>query len=209
MIVVPFTDVLVPANLRRIGDCLRADGVIAYPTDTLYGLGGNFLSYAAHAAVDRLKGREGAPYSAAVGDWAMLESLVRGIPAGLRERLQGLLPGKFTFLFAPGPAVDPALLKGSGKIGVRMPGLKPLLELIGRLGAPLISTSANRSLRPPLQDPALIAREFPGLDILIDGGTLPSSQGSTVVDLTADPPIIVRKGDDEPKAGAFLAAGRG
>ena len=209
MIVIPLADVLTVDNLRRIGDCLRGDGVIAYPTDTLYGLGGNFLSPAAHAAVDRLKGRGGAPYSAAVGDWPMLESLVRGIPAGLRERLKGLLPGKFTFLFAPGPAVDPALLKGSGKIGVRMPGLKPLLDLIQRLGAPLVSTSANRSGRPPLQDPALIAREFPGLDILIDGGTLPSSQGSTVVDLTTAPPAIVRSGEDEPKARIFLAGGRG
>ncbi len=209
MIVIPLADVLTVDNLRRIGDCLRGDGVIAYTTDTLYGLGGNFLSPAAHAAVDRLKGRGGAPYSAAVGDWPMLESLVRGIPAGLRGRLQGLLPGKFTFLFAPGPAVDPALLKGSGKIGVRMPGLKPLLDLIQRLGAPLVSTSANRSGRPPLQDPALIAREFPGLDILIDGGTLPSSQGSTVVDLTTAPPAIVRSGEDEPKARIFLAGGRG
>lgn len=209
MIVIPLADVLAAGSLRQVRDCLRADGVIAYPTDTLYGLGGNFLSAHAHAAVDRLKGRGGAPYSAAVGDWAMLESLVRAIPAGLRERLQGLLPGKFTFLFAPGPAVDPALLKGSGRVGVRMPGLKPLLELIGRLGVPLVSTSANRSGRPPLPDPALIAREFPDVDILIDGGTLPSSLGSTVIDLTAEPPVIVRSGEDEPKARALLVGGRG
>ncbi len=203
MIVIPLADILAAGSLRRIHDCVRADGVIAYPTDTLYGLG------AAHAAVDRLKGRGGAPYSAAVGDWAMLESLVLAIPAGLRGRIQGLLPGKFTFLFAPGPAVDPALLKGGTKIGVRMPGLTRLLELIVRLGVPLISTSANRSGRPPLQDPALIAREFPDLDILIDGGPLPSSPGSTVVDLTTDPPLLVRSGAEEPKARAFLAGGRG
>ena len=209
MIVIPFADVLAPANLQRIDGCLRSDGVVAYPTDTLYGLGGNFLSPAVHVAVDRLKGRGGAPYSAAVGDWAMLESLVRGIPAGLRGRLEGLLPGKITFLFRPVPAVDPALLKGSGKIGVRMPGLKPLLELINRLGVPLVGTSANRSGRTPLQDPGLIAREFPGLDILIDGGTLPASRGSTVVDLTTAPPAVVRSGEDEPKARVFLAGGRG
>lgn len=209
MITIPFADALVPANLKIISDCLRSDGVVAYPTDTLYGLGGNFLSPVVHAAVDRLKGRGGAPYSAAVGDWPMLESLVPGIPGGLRERLQDLLPGKFTFLFAPGPAVDPALLKGSGKIGVRMPGLKPLLDLIQRLGAPLVSTSANRSGRPPLQDPRLIIQEFPELDILIDGGMLPSSQGSTVVDLTTAPPAIVRSGEDEPKARTFLARCRG
>ncbi len=209
MTVIPLADVLAAESLRKIDDCVRGGGVIAYPTDTLYGMGGNFLSPAAHADVDRLKGRGGAPYSAAVGSWAMLEPLVHAIPDGLRGRLQGLLPGKFTFLFAPGLAVDPALLKGSGKIGIRMPGLKPLLELIVRLGVPLISTSANRSGNPPLQDPSLIAREFPDLDILIDGGTLPSSRGSTVVDLTADPPVIVRPGEDEPKARTLLAGGRG
>jgi L-threonylcarbamoyladenylate synthase len=130
----------------------------------------------------------------------MLESLVAEVPDVFRKRFQGLLPGKFTFLFKPGPAVDPALLKGSGKIGIRMPGLPPLLELIAALGFPLISTSANRSGRPPLNDPAAIACEFPGLDLLIDGGVLPPSKGSTLIDVTGETPHIVRRGDDEQKA---------
>ena len=196
MIIIPFADILAPGTFSKIRDCLRAGGAIAYPTDTLYGLGGNFLSPSAHEAVDRLKGREGSPYSAAVADPAMLESLVAEVPEVFRKRLQGLLPGKFTFLFKPGPAVDPALLKGSGKIGIRMPGMPLLLELIAALGFPLISTSANRSGRPPLNDAAAIVREFPGLDLLIDGGTLPPSKGSTVIDLTAAPPRIARNGDD-------------
>jgi Sua5/YciO/YrdC/YwlC family protein len=204
MTVIPFDSVLVPDNSACIRDCLHAGGIMAYPTDTLYGLGGNFLSPAAHAAVDRLKGRGGSPYSAAVADWAMLESLVAEIPDVFRGRLQDLLPGKFTFLFKPGPAVDPALLKGSGKIGIRMPGLPLLLELISALGFPLIGTSANLSGRPPLNDPRRIAREFPGLDLLIDGGALPPSRGSTVVDATGETPRIVRRGDDEEKALSLL-----
>lgn len=195
MIVVPLAAVLAPANVQRIGACLRAGGVIAYPTDTLYGLGGDFLSPAAHAAIDRLKGRGEAPYAAAVAGWPMLESLVAGFPNGVRGRLQQLLPGKFTFLFKPAPALGPALLKGSGRIGIRLPALEPLRGLIGRLGFPLISTSANRSGRPPLNEPQALAREFPGIDLLIDGGALPASRGSTVVDLTVSPPRVVRQGD--------------
>lgn len=195
MIVIPIAAVLDPVHLRQIGACLKAGGVIAYPTDTLYGLGGDFLSPAAHAAVDRLKGRGGAPYSAAVDGWAMLESLAAAIPDVFRERLRELLPGKFTFLFRPHPALDPALLKGSGRIGIRLPALDPLRDLIGRLGVPLISTSANRQGRPPLNDARAIAREFPGLDLLLDGGELPPSRGSTVVDLTVSPPAVLRQGD--------------
>lgn len=195
MIVIPLAQVLEPGRLGPIRDCLMAGSVLAYPTDTLYGLGGNFLSPAAHAAVDRLKGRGGAPYAAAVAGWPMLESLVANIPGGLRGRLQQLLPGKFTFLFKPAPALGPALLKGSGRIGIRLPALEPLRALIGRLGFPLISTSANRSGRPPLNDPQALAREFPGIDLLVDGGTLPASRGSTVVDLTVSPPRVVRQGD--------------
>ncbi len=200
MIVIPFAAVLAPDNFAIIRDCLRAGGVIAYPTDTLYGLGGNFRSLAVHAAIDRLKGRSGAPYSVAVADLSMLESLVAEVPDAFRKRLQGLLPGKFTFLFRPGPAVDPALLRGSGKIGIRMPNLPLLPGLISALGFPLVSTSANRSGEAPLQDPAAIAREFPGLDLLIDGGSLPPSKGSTVIDVTGETPHVVRRGDDEQKA---------
>jgi L-threonylcarbamoyladenylate synthase len=204
MIVIPFADILSPGNLKKLGDCLRADGVLAYPTDTLYGLGGNFYSAGVIARIDAMKNRSNLPYSVAVGSLAMLRSLTDHIPAIFSSRLQALLPGKFTFLFKPHPAIDPALLKNSGRIGIRIPGLPPLLEAISFLDFPLVSTSVNRSRRPPLNDPQVIAREFPGLDLLIDGGVLPPSQGSTLIDVTQDPPRIVRRGAHLEKALALL-----
>jgi L-threonylcarbamoyladenylate synthase len=206
MIVIPFAEVLAPANFAKIGDCLRADGVIAYPTDTLYGLGGNFYSPAAMKKIDLLKKREDMPYSVAVGSVVMLESLVAEVPDIFRSRLKKLLPGKFTFLFKPAPTIDPLLLKNSERIGIRIPGLPLLLQLISALGFPLVSTSANLSGRPPLNDPRRIAREFPGLDLLIDGGVLPASAGSTIVDVAMAPPKIVRRGADWEK---FAAAAGG
>jgi L-threonylcarbamoyladenylate synthase len=194
MRVIPLADVLADANLKAIASCLRADGVIAYPTDTLYGLGGNFFSLPAIGRVDVMKGRRDQPYSVAVGSLAMLESLAMDIPGIFYARLQKLLPGKFTFLFKPNPAVDPALLKENSRIGIRLPGLPLLLKMIAGIGVPLVSTSANRSGRPPLNDPQRIAREFPELDLLIDGGVLPPSPGSTVVDLITTPPRVVRRG---------------
>ena len=205
MIVIPFAEILAPDNFRKISDCLHDGGVIAYPTYTLYGLGGNFFSLPASGKVDAMKERNDQPYSVAVGSLAMLESLATEIPAIFRDRLQNLLPGKFTFLFKPNPAVAPGLLKNSGKIGIRIPGLKRLVKMIRKIDLPLVSTSANLSGRPPLDDPRRIAREFPGIDLLIDGGVLPASAGSTVVDVTVTPPRIVRSGDDVEAVRVALA----
>ncbi len=204
MIIIPFADILAPGNLKKICDCLHDDGVIAYPTDTLYGLGCNFFSAAAMARIDVMKKRSDLPYSVAVGSLAMLESLAAEIPDVFRDRLQKLLPGKFTFLFKPQHAIDPLLLKNSDRIGIRIPGLPPLLKLMSALDFPLVSTSVNLSGRPPLNDPRQIALVFPGLDLLIDGGVLPPSQGSTLVDLTMSPPRIARRGEDLEKVLASL-----
>jgi len=199
MIIIPLGELLAPGNLKKVSDCLRADGVMAYPTDTLYGLGGNFYSLAATARIDALKKRVDLPYSVAAGSLAMLEELAADIPELFRSRLEKLLPGKFTFLFKPHPAIDPVLLKKSDRIGIRIPGLPPLLKMISALGFPLTSTSANLSGRPPLNDPRRIASEFPGIDLLIDGGALPPSLGSTMVDVTTMPPALIRAGDDVKK----------
>jgi len=209
MIIIPLADILTPGNFKDIGDCLHDDGVIAYPTDTLYGLGGNFFSHAVMARIDTMKKRSDLPYSVAVADLAMLESLSAEIPDIFRSRLKKLLPGKFTFLFKSNPAIDPRLLKNSDRIGIRIPGLPPLLKMISALGFPLVSTSVNLSGRPPLNDPRRIAREFPGLDLLIDGGMLPPSPGSTLVDVTVLPPQIVRRGADWEEAAAVLGGDPG
>jgi L-threonylcarbamoyladenylate synthase len=194
-----------PAKNREfiIRSVLR-DGIVCYPTDTLYGLGGNFFSLAVAEQIDRLKGREDSPYSVAVSGMDMLAPLVVEIPSLFFEVFEKFLPGKFTFLFKAALTVDPRLLRHRSLIGIRVPDVPPILELIRRTGVPWISTSVNRKGAPPLNDPDRIVREFPGLDILIDGGTLPVSSGSTIVDLTAKPPAVVRRGDDYDKIRPIL-----
>jgi L-threonylcarbamoyladenylate synthase len=192
-------------NFKKISACLHNDGVIAYPTDTLYGLGGNFFSPVLIEKIDGLKKRHDMPYSAAVGNLPMLESLASEIPGIFYSSLLNLLPGKFTFLFTASPAIDPRLLKNSPKIGIRLPGLPLLLQLIEKIALPLVSTSVNRSGQPPLNDPARIAIEFPDIDLLIDGGVLPPSLGSTLADVTETPPKIVRRGADWEKFAFVLS----
>lgn len=182
-------------KLQRIVSCIRGGGLLAYPTDTLYGLGGDFLNAGVHRAVDRLKGRNGVPYSAAVSDMAMMDQLVEYFPPAFAA-CESLLPGRFTFLLPAARHLPPVLTGGTAKVGVRIPLLPLLLRLIDASATPWISTSANRSGRPPLQDAQAIAAEFPELDLVIDGGALPPSPGSTIVDLTETPPRIVRFGAD-------------
>ena len=204
MITIPFAAVNGVGNFKKIRDCVRSDGVIVYPTDTLYGLGGNFYSPVVIEKIDRLKKRSDQPYSAAVGSPAMLETLAANIPDFFWQRLSRLLPGKFTFIFSASPKIDRRFLKNSDTIGIRMPNLPPLLSLIEKLGLPLVSTSVNCSGRPPLNDPVAIAAEFPEVDILLDAGPLPPSRGSTIVDLSVSPPRLVRAGDEAEKVSAWF-----
>ena len=191
-------------NREFIIRSLFRDGIVCYPTDTLYGLGGNFFSLAVAERIDRLKGREDSPYSVAVSGMDMLAPLVAEIPSLFSDVFGKFLPGKFTFLFKAASTVDPRLLKYRSLIGIRIPDVPPILELIRQTQVPWISTSVNRKGAAPLNDPDRIVREFPGLEILINGGTLPASSGSTIVDLTAQPPVVVRRGDDYEKIRKIL-----
>lgn len=202
MQIIDYNALLLPQNVAIIIHTIKNDGILIYPTDTLYGLGGNFFSLPAMAKIDRIKGRKDMPYSAAISGIRMLEQLVETIPTIFNELSEKLLPGKFTFLFNASKALDKKLLKNSHKIGIRIPDEPGLLKLIEILNTPLVSTSVNRSGEPPLNDPATI-REFfsniPGQDffpILIDKGILPPSRGSTILDITATPIRCIRRGDD-------------
>jgi len=194
MKVVPLRGLLFEPVLGEVIERLRAGALLVYPTDTLYGLGGDFMSLAVAERIDSLKGRADAPYSAAVSDLIMLTELAADLPPLFSNKLAGLLPGPYTFLFRPSAAVDSELIKHSGKIGVRMPAVPEILSLIRLTGRPLFSTSVNRSGQPPMNDPAAIARRFPNVDLIVDGGVLPPSPGSTVLDLTVEPATIRRRG---------------
>jgi L-threonylcarbamoyladenylate synthase len=203
MQIIKYRDILLEKNIEAVREIIANDGVIAYPTDTLYGLGGNFLSLAVIEKIDAVKSRRDMPYSVMVSGLNMVHGLVDAVPDVFHELYQKILPGKFTFLFPVSESINPALVKGSSKIGIRIPNVPGMLRLIEILDVPLVSTSVNRSGQPPLNDPAAILREFPGLraqeqhvvTLLIDAGLLPASGGSTILDLTQSPVKCIRRGD--------------
>jgi L-threonylcarbamoyladenylate synthase len=202
MQIIKYKDILLPKNLKIIQNIVENNGIIIYPTDTLYGLGGNFFSLEVMETIDRIKNRKDLPYSVAVSSIEMLDPLVDTIPAVFYDLYEKLLPGKFTLLFKASRSLNKTLLKNSDKIGIRIPNVPNILKLIGTLNTPFISTSVNRSGEPPLNDPKAIIRQFADskapytVSLQIDAGVLPESKGSTILDITDTPIKCIRKGDD-------------
>lgn len=205
MIVIKYKEALKRENLSIIKKVIARNGIIIYPTDTLYGIGGDFFSIPVIKKIDTLKNRKDMPYSAAVSGLDMLKTLVHEIPDLFFEIHKKILPGKFTILFEVSKSLNKDLVKSNNKIGIRIPDVPIILELIQELKVPLISTSVNRSGEEPLNDPRKIMEEFTNTEldhkstVLIEAGVLPESRGSTVIDITESPAKVIRKGDDFEK----------
>lgn len=183
-----------PRKIARAVAALEAGGVIAYPTDTAYGLGCDALS---KKAIDRLyaiKGMERShplafvcPDLGDIARYAIVEKHHYRI-------LRSLLPGPYCFILDATREVPKMLMSKRKTVGIRVPACPITLELTRALGRPIVSTTAQRATDPkPFVDPREIDYAFPGLALVIDGGAggeLPS----TVVDLTSTPPTIIRQG---------------
>jgi L-threonylcarbamoyladenylate synthase len=169
--------------------------VIIYPTETLYGLGANPFD---HEAVERLyaiKGREvDKPIPFLIKDQEMLATLVEKVPPLGRELMARYWPGPLTLIFQAKQGL-PAPLRGKdGTIGLRISAHPIARQLVEAMDVPLIATSANPTGEADLTDVGSIAGIFGDqVDLIIDGGPVPGI-GSTVIDLTASPPRIVRQG---------------
>lgn len=174
---------------------LRSGGIIIYPTETLYGLGANPFDPEAVERLYKIKGREaGNPIPFLIKDQEMLETLVADVPSTAKQLMEQYWPGPLTLIFRAREGLPPPLRGEAGTIGVRI-SAHPIARLIVEaIDVPLTSTSANPAGDKDLTDAQSIA-EILGdqVDLVIDGGKV-SGIGSTVIDLTVDPPQIVRQG---------------
>jgi L-threonylcarbamoyladenylate synthase len=182
--------------LAEAGEILRAGGVVAFPTETFYGLGADANREAAVEKIFRLKGRAVQnPISVIVDTERKVIPLVESLPAVAQILMQKFWPGALTLLFAAAPAVLPRLAAGTGKIGIRVSS-HPVARLIAkRLAGPLTATSANLSGGQECSTAREVRRVFGDrLDAIIDGGTTTGGLGSTILDVTVSPPLILREG---------------
>lgn len=184
------------AVLSRCRAVIDAGGVIAYPTDTFYGLGVDPRNPRAVRKVFAIKGREAdQPILLLLHDRNDVSAWASEVAPSALRLMERFWPGPLTLVFRAGPQVLPELTAGTGAIGLRVPGNDLTRALLGAVGGSLTGTSANRSGRPSPRTANEVRRELGGsIDLIIDGGPAAEVLPSTVVDVTEDPPRLIRQG---------------
>lgn len=185
-----------PRAIAAAAAVVEAGGLVAFPTESFYGLGADALDAHAVARVFEVKGRpEQKALLVLVDSVEMAASLAAGIPDGARALMAKHWPGPLTLVLEAAPRV-PATLTGGGRtIGVRMPGHAVARALVHSAGRPITAPSANPSEAEPPRTAAAVRDYFEGLvELILDGGTTAGGAGSTVADCTSWPPRILRQG---------------
>jgi L-threonylcarbamoyladenylate synthase len=187
---------LTERDFEKILSFLRSGGVIGFPTDTAYGLGADPWNEAAVRQIFKIKGRpDTRPILLLIDSFEMLEH-VAFIPKDLHALTERFWPGPLTMILpARESTVLSSITAGTGTVGVRWPSAPFALRLVNALRKPITATSANRTG----MGTAVTAEEVrfqlhDRLDVLVDGGTLPTRSGSTLLDLSVDPPVLLREG---------------
>lgn len=183
-----------PRLITRVVDILERGGVIAYPTDTTYGIGCSIMSKKGIERIYSIKQREKKkPFSFICSDLSDIARYAK-VSNYQYKILKRLLPGAYTFVLPASSTVPDLLVTKQKTVGIRIPDNILCLAIVRQLGHPIITTSANRSGEEPIGDPLSVDRELgKQLDLVVDGGIL-SATVSSVVSLIDDVPTILRKG---------------
>jgi L-threonylcarbamoyladenylate synthase len=181
-----------PAALDEAAGILRRGGLVAFPTETVYGLGADATSSRAVRGIFQAKGRPAD--NPLIVHFADAGDLPR-LPAVARRLAAAFWPGPLTLVIPRLPAIAPEVSCGLDTLAVRVPDHPVARELIRRAGVPLAAPSANRSGRPsPTTGDHVLADLDGRIDGLLDAGPARVGLESTVLDLTADPPTVLRPG---------------
>jgi tRNA threonylcarbamoyl adenosine modification protein (Sua5/YciO/YrdC/YwlC family) len=180
--------------IGKVVEELKQGGVIAYPTDTVYGIGCDIFSKSAVERIYRIKGRDKKkPLSFICEDLKHI-SQYAFVGDNAYRIMRRLIPGPYTFILKATKLVPKVMLTKRETVGIRVPDAEICRMLVNELGHPIVTTSANVSNDAIISDPEEIEKKMGKLlDIVIDGGPLPQ-EPSTMIDLTGDAPVIVREG---------------
>lgn len=190
-----------PRKIAQVVNILRNGGIIIYPTDTIYGLGCDITNEAAIEKICRLKGIKPnkANFSFICNDLSHISDYTMAFSTAIYKIMKKALPGPYTFILRANNQV-PRLFKTNKKtVGIRVPNNNIARRLVQELGNPILSTSlklADDIVEYPT-DPYQIFYDYENLvDVVIDGGA-GSHTPSTIVDVTADEPVLIREGAGE------------
>lgn len=185
-----------PKGIREAGDVLRRGGLVAIPTETVYGLAADAFNGAAVAGIFRAKGRpQDNPLIVHIGARAQLAELVREIPEAAQELMDAFWPGPLTLILPKSGRVPQEVSAGLDTVAVRFPAHPVAQAVINAAGVPLAAPSANTSGRPSPTTAQHVWDDLAGkIDAVLDGGACAVGIESTVVDVTQTPPRLLRPG---------------
>jgi L-threonylcarbamoyladenylate synthase len=182
--------------MGQAAQVLRNGGLLAFPTETFYGLGAAGLDAVAVRRVFAVKGRPASmPLLLLVDSRAMAASVATEIPPRAGELMARHWPGALTLVLAAAPGVPAEVTAGTGTVGVRVPAHAVARALVRALGEPVTAPSANPTGAPPPVTAGEVLAQLGGaIDLILDAGATPGGTPSTVLDVTVDPPRVIRQG---------------
>ena len=183
-------------ELLEAAKILRRGGLVAFPTETVYGLGANALDEEAAKKIYAAKGRPSDnPLIAHIAEYQELEGLVAGIPGAAGRLMKAYWPGPLTIIFAKSSKVPYGTTGGLDTVAVRMPDDPVARRLIRLAGVPVAAPSANTSGKPSPTTASHVYQDMNGrIDMILDGGPVGIGVESTIVDVTGETPALLRPG---------------
>ena len=174
---------------------LRQGGVVAFPTDTVYGLGAGADLYQAVERVYRIKGRpQNMALPLLLADTSQISEVAESVPPVAWLLARSFLPGALTLVLPKSSSVPDIITAGGKTVAVRIPAHPVPVALAEDLG-PIVGTSANLSGKPSALTAEEVYSQFGDkIDLVIDGGRCPGSRESTIVDVTGEVPKVLREG---------------
>lgn len=185
-----------PDLMEQAGQILKKGGLVAFPTETVYGLGGDALNAEASRKIYAAKGRPSDnPLIVHIADMEALAPIVSEVQEAAGKLAEAFWPGPLTMILRKSDLVPPSTTGGLDTVAVRMPNHPVALELIRRGGGYVAAPSANTSGRPSPTRASHVMDDLDGkIDMVLDGGDVKIGVESTIVDLTEDIPMVLRPG---------------
>jgi L-threonylcarbamoyladenylate synthase len=183
-------------QIKKAISILKKGGVVAYPTDTVYGLGACMTDTAAVDRIFQVKGRpKGMALPVLLADKVQMESILTSVPLSARRLADEFFPGALTIILPKSNSVPDIITGGGRTVAFRIPDHRVPLALIKGLGKPIVGTSANLSGQPSALTAAEVQAQIGDkIDMVIDGGRCPGGIESTVIDLSGKKPVVRRQG---------------
>lgn len=190
------------ALIEEAGRIIKAGGLVAFPTETVYGLGGDALNPASSKKIYEAKGRPSDnPLIVHIAHMEDLAALVREVPETAKKLATAFWPGPLTMIMEKSEAVPRETTGGLDTVAVRMPSHPTALAFIEAAGGYVAAPSANRSGRPSPTVADYVVEDLDGrIEMILDGGDVELGLESTIVDLTVETPVILRPGFVTPEA---------